>query len=107
MLVAERADGRVVLLGFARAHAGERIHAFGNEAVVGQGGLQGEVSGLVDTGGREPEQRLADGHFGKAVPAVDNALQVATSLPLDQPSLVKIGKSFLKGVKITSFRNEI
>ena len=34
VLIAERADGRVVLLGFARAHGGERVHAFGNEAVV-------------------------------------------------------------------------
>jgi hypothetical protein len=71
---------------------GERAHAFRSEAVVGQGGIQGEVSGLVDVGGREPEQRLIDGHFGEAVPAVDNALHVATGLPLDQPALIEIRK---------------
>lgn len=78
--------------GVARAHAGERVHALGNKAVVGQSSLQGEVGGLVDTGGREPEQRLVDGHSGEAIPAVDNALQIATGLPLDQPSLVEIRK---------------
>jgi hypothetical protein len=79
-----------VLLGFARAYAGEHVYALGNEDVVGQGGFPREISGLVDTGGREPEQYLVDGHFGEAVPAVDNALQVATGLLLSQPSLVEI-----------------
>lgn len=35
------------LLGFARAYAGERVYALRNEAVVGEGNLQSEVSGLV------------------------------------------------------------
>lgn len=93
VLVAERTDGRMVLLGFARTHGGERVHAFGNEAVVGQGGFQGEVGGRVDAVGGEPEQGLLDGRFGEAVPAVDDALQVAAGLPLDQPALVEIGES--------------
>ena len=80
----------MVFLGVERAHAGERVHALRNEAVVGQGGLQGEVGGLVDAVVREPEQHLVDRLFGKAVPAVDDALQVATGLLLDQQSLVEI-----------------
>lgn len=92
MLVAERTDGRVVLLGFARAHGGEGVDAFGNEAVVGKGRFQGEVGGLVDAVGGEPQQGLINGRFGEAVPAVDDALQVTTSLPLDQAALVEIGE---------------
>lgn len=90
VLVAERADGRVVLLGFARAHGGEGVHAFRNEAVVGKGRFQRQVGGLVDAVSGEPQQGLINGRFGEAVPAVDDALQVAAGLPLDQAALVEI-----------------
>ena len=64
------------------------MHVLGNDALVGRSGFQGEICGLVDA----PEQRLVDRCSGKAESAVDNALRVATALPLNQPSLLEIEK---------------
>jgi len=60
--------------------------------VVGKGRFQRQVGRLIDAIGGEPEQGLIDGRLGEAVPAVDDALQVAAGLSLDQAVLVETGE---------------